>query len=229
MADQMVGSLANLAEYLRKVDEASREPGAREDAALLEFAQQHDASIRKISVADARYWQERYRRARFNFDSQSVRPYFPYSQVERGVIATASRLFHVIITPVAGVHTWHPSVTAYDVYDGKTRLGRIYMDMHPRAGKDKWFSTQPLAFGIHGRQLPEGVLVCNFPGGTAGDPGLMQYGDVVKVFLHEFGHLMHLIIGGQTPFAARTASWWKGTSSKRRRRCSGSSSLTTAC
>jgi thimet oligopeptidase len=30
----------------------------------------------------------------------------------------------------------------------------------------------------------------------------MQYGDVV-VFLHEFGHLMHLIIGGQTPFAAQ--------------------------
>lgn len=202
MADQMIGSPAKLAEYLRKVDEASREPGAREDAALLEFAQQHDASIRKITVADARYWQEQYRRARFNFDSQSVRPYFPYSQVERGVIATASRLFHVIITPVAGVHTWHPSVTAYDVYDGKTRLGRIYMDMHPRAGKDKWFSTEPLAFGIHGRQLPEGVLVCNFPGGTAGDPGLMQYGDVV-VFLHEFGHLMHLIIGGQTPFAAQ--------------------------
>jgi thimet oligopeptidase len=202
MADQMIGSPAKLAEYLKKVDAASREPGAREDAGLLAFAQQHDASIRKISVADARYWQEQYRRARFNFDSQSVRPYFPYAQVERGVIATASTLFHVVITPVAGVPTWHPSVSAYDVYDGKTRLGRIYMDMHPRAGKDKWFSTQPLAFGIHGRQLPEGVLVCNFPGGTAGDPGLMQYGDVV-VFLHEFGHLMHLIIGGQTPFAAQ--------------------------
>jgi thimet oligopeptidase len=202
MADQMIGSPAKLSEYLQKVDAASREPGAREDAALLAFAQQHDASISKISAADARYWQEQYRRARFNFDSQSVRPYFPYAQVERGVIATASTLFHVVITPVAGVHTWHPSVTAYDVYDGKTRLGRIYMDMHPRAGKDKWFSTQPLAFGIHGRQLPEGVLVCNFPGGTAGDPGLMQYGDVV-VFLHEFGHLMHLIIGGQTAFAAQ--------------------------
>jgi len=41
--------------------------------------------------------------------------------------------------------------------------------------------------------------VCNFPGGTPGDPGLMQYGDVV-VFLHEFGHLMHHVVGSQNAF-----------------------------
>jgi len=196
MADQMIGSPANLAQYLHKVDAASREPAAREDAALLEFVRGRDPSIQKISFADARYWQEQYRRARFNFDSQSVRPYFPYAEVERGVIGTASRLFHVDIRPVPDVRTWHPSVTTYDVYQDGRKLGRIYLDMHPREGKDKWFSTAPLTPGIRGRQLPEGVLVCNFTGGTAGDPGLMQYGDVV-VFLHEFGHLMHHIIGGQ--------------------------------
>ena len=204
MADQMIGSPARLAEYLAGIDAASREPGAREDAALLSFARERDPSIQKISYADLRYWQEQYRRARFNFDSQSVRPYFPYAGVERGVITTASRLFHLDIRPVSGVRTWHPSVTTYDVYDGPVRLGRIYLDMHPREGKDKWFSTQPLAYGAHGRQLPEAVLVCNFTGGTSADPGLMQYGDVV-VFLHEFGHLMHHVIGGQNAFAGEGA------------------------
>lgn len=200
MADQMIGSPANLAVYLQKIDAASREPAAREDAALLAFARERDPSLQRISAADVRYWQEQYRRAKFNFDSQSVRPYFPYAEVERGVIATASELLHVQIRPVTGVPTWHPSVTVYDVYDGSLKLGRIYLDMHPREGKDKWFSTQPLAFGVRGRQLPEGVLVCNFPGGNPGDPGLMQYSDVV-IFLHEFGHLMHLVISGQTAFA----------------------------
>jgi thimet oligopeptidase len=204
MADQMIGSPAKLADYLAGIDAASREPAAREDSALLAFARERDGSIEKISFADLRYWQEQYRRAKFNFDSQSVRPYFPYAEVERGVIATASKLLRVEIRPVAGVHTWHPSVTTYDVFDGPVKLGRIYLDMHPREGKDKWFSTQPLAFGVHGRQLPEGVLVCNFTGGAPGDPGLMQYGDVV-VFLHEFGHLMHHVIGGQNAFAGEGA------------------------
>ena len=199
MADQMMGSPTKLAEFVKKVDDASREPGAREDAALLAFVQQKDPAVKKISAADARYWQEQYRRAKFSFDSQSVRPYFPYASVERGVIDTASRLFHVQIKPVTGVKTWHPSVTTYDVFDGATKLGTIYLDMHPREGKDKWFSTSPLTAGVRGRQLPDGTLVCNVPGGVPGDPGLMQYGDVV-VFLHEFGHLMHHVIGSQNRF-----------------------------
>jgi thimet oligopeptidase len=204
MADQMIGSPANLKQYLDKIDLASREPAAREDAALLEFVRSRDHSIQKISFADARYWQEQYRRARFNFDSQSVRPYFPYAKVERGVIDAASKLFHLDIRAVPGVRTWHPSVTTYDVYQNGAKLGRIYLDMHPREGKDKWFSTQPLAPGMHGRQLPEGVLVCNFPGGTDGDPGLMQYSDVV-IFFHEFGHLMHHVIGGQVSWSGAGA------------------------
>ena len=204
MADQMMGSPARLREYLQKIDDASREPAAREAAALLAFARQRKPSLAQIPEADARYWQEQYRRAKYSFDSQSVRPYFPYAAVERGVIGTAARLFRLDIRPVNGVRTWHPSVTTYDVYDGDLRLGRIYLDMHPRAGKDKWFSTQPLTLGVRGRQLPEGALVCNFPGGTAGDPGLMQYSDVV-IFLHEFGHLMHHVIGGQNPYAGQSA------------------------
>ena len=92
-------------------------------------------------------------------------------------------------------------MSVLDVFDaaapnkGKL-LGRIYLDMHPREGKDKWFSSAPVVPGIRGRQIPEGMLVCNFPGGAAGDPGLMEYSDVVT-FFHEFGHLMHHILGSQ--------------------------------
>jgi thimet oligopeptidase len=203
MADQMMTSPAKLAEFVKKVDEASREPAARENAALLKFVQEKEPSVKEIPIADLRYWQEQYRRARFEFDSQSVRPYFPFAAVERGVLDTASRLFHVQIRPVTGLKTWHPSVTTYEVFEGSTKLGTIYLDMHPREGKDKWFSTQPLIFGGRGRHLPEGALVCNFPGGAPDDPGLMQYGDVV-IFLHEFGHLMHDVIGSQMRFAGES-------------------------
>ena len=51
MADQMMGSPAKLAEFLKKVDDASREPGAREDAALLKFVQEKDPSIKEHLAA----------------------------------------------------------------------------------------------------------------------------------------------------------------------------------
>jgi thimet oligopeptidase len=101
------------------------------------------------------------------------------------------------------VGVWDPSVSEWNVYDGERLAGRVYLDMHPRDGKDKWFSSSPVVPGVKGRQLPEGVLICNFPGGKAGDPGLMQYDDVVT-FFHEFGHLMHNILGGQQEWSGIT-------------------------
>jgi thimet oligopeptidase len=200
-ADQMMGSAANVQAMLNQVDEASRSAAHTEFAELLAFAQQREPGLKSISQSDSGYWYEQYRRAKYDFDAQSVRPYFPYDQVQAGILKTAARLFHVEFKQVKNAVVWDPAVDTFDVFDaaegskGKL-LGRIYLDMHPRDGKDKWFSSAPIIPGIRGSQLPEGMLVCNFSGGKAGDPGLMQYNEVVT-FFHEFGHLMHHILGSQ--------------------------------
>jgi len=200
-ADQMIGNPANIQKLLDEVDAVSRPAAQREYEVLLALAQKKQPGIAAISRADVRYWMEQYRRDHFNFDAQSVRPYFPFAEVQAGILATASRFFHVSFKPVKDAVVWDASVDTFDVYDAASGtngrlLGRIYLDMHPREGKDKWFSSAPLLPGIRGRQLPEGMLRCNFSGGVEGDPGLMLYDEVV-VFFHEFGHLMHHILGSQ--------------------------------
>ncbi len=200
-ADQMIGSAANVQHLIDQIDQVSRPAAHREYEELLAFAQQGHPALTAISQSDARYWMEQYRRAKYGFNAQDVRPYFPYVEVQAGILKTAARLFHVSFKPVTSTVVWDPSVSTFDVYDAAPgdagrRLGRIYLDMHPRQGKDKWFSSGPVVPGMRGRQMPEGMLVCNFPGGKPGDPGLMEYSDVVT-FFHEFGHLMHHVLGGQ--------------------------------
>lgn len=199
MADQMMGSASHLRKFLRDVDDASREAADKEFDLLLTYAKRQEPGLAAIPSSDANYWSEQYRRAKYDFDAQSVRPYFPYDEVQAGILKTAAALFHVEFRAVPDAKTWDPSVSTYDVFDqaaSKKKLGRIYLDMHPRDGKDKWFSSAPVVPGIRGRQLPEGALICNFSGGVPGDPGLMEYSEVVT-FFHEFGHLMHHILGGQ--------------------------------
>ncbi len=198
-ADQMMGSAANARVFLEKLDDASREGGRREHEMILEFARRQQPGPAAIDITSRGYWYEQYRRSAFAFDSQSVRPYFPYAQVEAGILETAAQLFKIEFrrTDVLG---WDPSVSVFEVFEDNERVGRFYLDMHPREGKDKWFSAAPVVTGVRGRYLPEAALICNFPGGTPGDPGLMQYNDVVT-FFHEFGHLMHAILGGHTEWA----------------------------
>jgi thimet oligopeptidase len=202
-ANQMMGSAAKMKSFIGQLEQASRAGAEKEYQMVLSFARGRQPGLTKLKSSDRGYWYEQYRRHAFDFDSQSVRPYFPYAAVEQGILDTASRLFHVTFQRNREVAVWHPQVSAWDVHDRGRLIGRFYLDMHPREGKDKWFSAAPLIPGIAGRQLPEVALICNFPGGKAEgseDPGLMQYSDVVT-FFHEFGHLMHAILGGQQAWA----------------------------
>jgi thimet oligopeptidase len=198
-ADQMMGSAANARAFIEKLNAASREGAERELQLILDFARREDPALQTIDITSRAYWYEQYRRSAYAFDSQSVRPYFPYAQVEAGVLDTAARLFKLAFQR-SDAAAWHGSVSVYDVFDGDRQVGRFYLDMHPREGKDKWFSAAPVVTGVRGGALPEAALICNFPGPGSEDPGLLQYSDVVTYF-HEFGHLMHAIVGGQTEWA----------------------------
>src|SRR5580698_8625563 len=195
-ADQMMGSAANVRTFLAKLNAASLDGANREHELILEFARTREPGLKAIDITSRAYWYEQFRRSAFDFDSQSVRPYFPYAHVQAGVLETAARLFKIDFRR-SDAAAWHPDVSVFDVFDGGQRVGRFYLDMHPREGKDKWFSAAPIVTGVRGRALPEAALICNFPAGDDKDPGLLQYNDVVTYF-HEFGHLMHAILGGHT-------------------------------
>jgi thimet oligopeptidase len=199
-ADKMVLNSQTISHFIDEIDAASRPVAEREYQMLLTLARKERPSLVNISTADTQYYSEQFGRADFNFDSQATRQYFPYDQVQQGIMDVASRLFSVTFRPAQDAVTWDPSVSSFDVFDGKQQLGRIYLDMHPRPGKDQWFSSDPVLDGKRGKQLPEVALICNFPGGKPGDPGLMEYVDVTT-FFHEFGHLMHWIFQGQQKWA----------------------------
>ena len=78
-------------------------------------------------------------------------------------------------------------------------LGRVYLDLHPREGKFKHAAQFSIIYGQAGQRLPETALLCNFPR----PGGLMEYGDVRTLF-HEFGHLVHHVLGGNTRWAANS-------------------------
>jgi thimet oligopeptidase len=105
-ADQMMGSAANVRTFLAKLNQATREGARREHELILEFARSRHSELDAIDITSRGYWYEQFRRSAYGFDSQSVRPYFPYTQVEAGVLSTAARLFKVEFRP-STAQAWH--------------------------------------------------------------------------------------------------------------------------
>jgi thimet oligopeptidase len=197
--DKMIGTRQNVASFVEKISTAADRRMTSDYAEILEWKRREDKAAAAVNAWDSTYLQEQVKAAEYNFDSQSVRPYFEYGRVRQGIMDLTSRMFGITYRRVTDAPLWHPDVEVFDVLDGSRTLGRIYLDMFPRDDKYKHYAQFTLANGKSGRTLPEGVLVCNFPKPGA-EPALMQHSDVETLF-HEWGHLLHHTFGGHTRWA----------------------------
>ena len=194
-ANKMVESSKNARDFIDKIVGASGHAAEREYQVLLQRKQKDVPGATAVNFWETGYWSEMVRKSDYNFDSQSVRPYFPYDEVKQGVLDVSSRLFGVTFKRVPNAPVWHPSVECYEMYDRGKLVGRFYLDMHPRENKYNHAAQFDIKTGVEGRQIPEAALICNLPGGTPGEPALCEYNDV-NTFFHEFGHLLHTMFAG---------------------------------
>ncbi|HEY3804988.1 MAG TPA: M3 family metallopeptidase [Kofleriaceae bacterium] len=195
-ADKMIGSGDHAAAFLDKVWRLAEPRAERDYAELLRQLKKIDPSATEVNDWQKTRLEHLVKIEQYEVDASEVRQYFPYDRVLEGLLEITSEIYDLRYVSVADAAVWHASVLVYDVVRGASKLGRIYLDMHPREGKYKHAAQFPLKDGVAGVQLPEGVLVCNFPSaGPDGVPALMEHDDVVTMF-HEFGHLMHHVLGG---------------------------------
>jgi thimet oligopeptidase len=189
--DQMADSPANVAAFLDRVVAASAPTIARGWEELLARRRLDDPGAQVVESWEAAFYANLVRQATYDFDALELRPYLAYDRVRDGLLKVTSTLFGFHYARVTDVPVWHPSVEVYDVSEEGRRVGRIYLDTHPRPGKaGSGASAVAVRRGVRGVQLPEIVLIARFAGGQPGDPGLMLPG-AVTLFFHEFGHVVH--------------------------------------
>lgn len=193
---RMIGSGAAIPTFLSRVDEVSAAAAQDEYARVLRRLQQDEPAASEVAIADFWYLLGTLKREEYDVDAQEVRSYFPFPRVLDGVLGVTGRLLEIDYVPVS-VPSWHEDVRTYDVVRDGRRLGRIHLDLHPRDGKYNHAACFGLVPGVRGRTLPEAVLLCNFP------RGLLEH-DQVVTFFHEFGHLVHDILGGHQRWARFT-------------------------
>ncbi len=146
------------------------------------------------------YWAEKLRQQQYDFDEESLRPYFPIDKVLSGMFEIAERLFAVKIRDHKGANGWHKEVKVYDLLDDSGELlGYFYADWHPREEKrgGAWMNFLDTGAPSNGKgsREPHVGLICGNMTAPIGDqPALLTHDEVETVF-HEFGHLLHHLLG----------------------------------
>jgi len=196
--DKMIGSPANAARFLDDIAAVVEAPARRDLGKMLVRLKAIDPAAKTVPAWSGAYLSQLIRKEQYAVDPQEVRQYFAYDNVRDGILRLTQDLFGVQIrkwdTPL-----WAPGVEAYEMLESGKVIGRFYMDNHPREGKYTHANVIPIRTGLTGRAVPVGILVCNFPAGDH-KTGLMEHRDV-ETFLHEFGHLLHLMFAGRQQWA----------------------------
>lgn len=196
LEERMAKRGAEAKAFVRDLTERTRPFFDKEKVELAAFRRELEGPDAKpMQPWDVGYYAEKLRKARFDFDDEELRPYFPADRALEGLFSVVERLYGVKVEPREEAPVWHPSVRCYQlVAPGGKLLGGFYVDLFPRESKrgGAWMSSfitgGPLEAGTFAPHL--GLFCANVTPPVGGEPALLTHQEVETLF-HEFGHLMH--------------------------------------
>lgn len=176
---------------------------------LLDFARENGylGANEKMPPWRIAYVSEKLRAARYGFDPEEMRPYFPLESVMNGMFKICERLYGLKISESKSpAHAWHDSVKLYEAAsaDG-VLLGLFYADFFPREQKraGAWMN---LLSQRDEKNPALGLIAANVTEGADGTPPLLSI-DEVETLFHEFGHLVHFFMMDSEEMGLRDVAW----------------------
>ncbi|WP_431016544.1 M3 family metallopeptidase [Bradyrhizobium pachyrhizi] len=149
---------------------------------------------------DWRYYAEKLRQRRANFDDSAIKPYLVLDHMIEAAFDCATRLFGVTFEERKDIPVWHPDVRVWEVKgrDGQHKA-LFYGDYFARPSKRSgaWMTSLRDQQKLDGGVAPLVINVCNFAKGADGAPSLLSPDDARTLF-HEFGHGLHGMLSNVT-------------------------------
>jgi len=154
----------------------------------------------KLEAWDWRYYAEKLRQAKANFDDAAIKPYLGLDNMITAAFDCATRLFGITFAERKDIPVWHPDVRVWEIKEADGRHKALfYGDYFARSSKRSgaWMTSLRDQQKLDGDTAPLIINVCNFARGADGQPSLLSPDDARTLF-HEFGHGLHGILSNVT-------------------------------
>ncbi|HEY4126304.1 MAG TPA: M3 family metallopeptidase [Rhizomicrobium sp.] len=188
LADAMAETPDNARILLDQVWTAARSRALEERDALQAVVAEEGSNF-ALAAWDWRYYAEKLRKERYDFDEAEIAPYLQLDKMIEAAFDTAHRLFGLDFKERKDIPVYHPDVRIWEVTRKGEHVGLFFGDYFARPSKrgGAWMSSFRDQENIDGRITPIIINTCNFP---KAKPALLNFDDA-KTLFHEFGHALH--------------------------------------
>ena len=179
--------------FLGQIWEPARRKALQEAAEWEALGKKDDPSF-KLQPWDWWYYAEKVRKAKYDLDEESLRPYFKLENVLQGAFDVAGKLYGLKFVERKDIPKYHKDVRVFEVLEKDGRhVGIFYTDYFPRASKrgGAWMNSFRDESIVGGKRIAPVVSNNgNFSKPTGDKPALLSFEEVTTLF-HEFGHALH--------------------------------------
>lgn len=199
LEDSMAKTPEAVRGLLERVWKPARARALADRDALQELVAEEGGNF-ALAPWDWRYYAEKLRQRRANFDDAAIKPYLSLDNMIAAAFDTAHRLFGLSFSERKDVPVWHPDVRVWEVTDSAGQHKALfYGDYFARPSKRSgaWMTSLRDQQTLDGAIAPLIVNVCNFSKGADGQPSLLSPDDARTLF-HEFGHGLHGMLSNVT-------------------------------
>ena len=199
LEERMVNTPEGVYDLLMQLWRPALERAKREvaDMQAVVDAEGHDF---KLEAWDWWMYAEKVRKAKYDLDEASIKPYLTLDNVLKGAFDTANKLWGFSFTELHDIETYHPDARVWEVKDKDgSHLGIFIGDYFTRSNKrgGAWMSSFKGQSNLDLAERPVVVNVCNFPPPVGDAPSLLSFDNVTTLF-HEFGHALHGLVTNTT-------------------------------
>jgi len=196
LGDRMADTPEKVEKFLEELYVASKPAALRDFEHVSSIAESrgHTGAIERYDWA---YYSEKLKKKLYDIDDEILKPYFSLEKVEAAILGLASALYGIRFIRNNTIPIYHPEVKTFEVYDyDKTFLSILYIDYHPRPGKNggAWMTSYRDQKNENGNEVrPLVSIVANFTRQSETRPSLLSFNELTTL-LHEFGHSLHGIL-----------------------------------
>ena len=195
LSNRMAKEEKNVYNLLDMIREKALIKAKKDYNELLEFVQNNvDKNITKLQKWDLSYYIEKYKKYKFDINSEELRKYFPLSKVTQILFDLIEKLYGIKYTLVENEHLYHKEVIIYQMVKNNKTIGYFYLDLYPRKEKTMGGWVYPLKPRVINNTPPiVGIIANNRRPVNENEEALLSLGEAETVF-HESGHSLHITL-----------------------------------